>query len=342
MQLAQRKIKILKAVVEAYIKNGEPVGSKLLCNVLDFPVSSATVRNEMAELSELGLLVQPHTSAGRIPSEEGYKLYVSRLMDEKKLSGDTKALVYDTLIRAGDNPEKLLKAAAAVTARLTGSAVIAAAPSSDNTRIHRLRFVQTGRQTCMAVLITSSGLIKTALFKCDYVITPDIIRVYESMFNRSMEGMPIKSITPAFVQTLAVEMGELAMLVPSVLAAVMTACREIDGSGIIVEGRVNLLKDYSDPQNTARLLEFLHNDEALEALAGSMRNERSIEIGSDTGFEELRNNSVIACRYSTESSVSGSITAIVPMRTDYAFTLAVLDYTTECVSSLLRSMLMID
>ena len=341
MQIAQRKIKILKAVVEAYIKNGEPVGSKLLCNELDFPVSSATVRNEMAELSDLGFLIQPHTSAGRIPSQQGYRLYVNILMDKKILTGDTKALIYDKLVRAGDDPEKLLTAAAKTVAELTHSAVIAAAPSSEDARIHKLRFVQTVLKTGMAVLITSGGVIKTALFKCDYVITPDIIRVFESMFNRSMEGVAIRRITPAFVQTLAVEMGELALLVPSVLAAVMTACREVGDSRIVVEGRTNLIDD-SSTNIQKDLLRFIHSDEALEALAESSNNSENIAIGTDTGFEELHENSVISYKYNTETSVSGSISAIVPMRTDYAYDAAVLEYTAQCVSSLLKALLMID
>ena len=111
MQPTQRKIKILKAIVESYIENGEPVGSKSLCSTLDFPVSSATVRNEMAELSEMGLLTQPHTSAGRVPSEEGYRYYVEKLMNRKRLSADVKALIYDSLCFSCDDPEKLLKKA---------------------------------------------------------------------------------------------------------------------------------------------------------------------------------------------------------------------------------------
>ena len=340
MQIAQRKTKILKAIIEAYIKNGEPVGSKLLCSELDFPVSSATVRNEMAELSELGFLVQPHTSAGRIPSEQGYRLYVNSLMDKKTLSGETKALIYDKLIRAGDDPEKLLKAAAKTIADLTHSAVIAAAPSAKDARIHRLRFVQTGLKTGMAILITSGGLIRTALFKCDYVITPEIVSVFESMFNRSMEGVLIKRITPAFVQTLAVEMGDLVLLVPSVLSAVMTACHEAGGSRIIVRGRTNLISDGSIDQK--ELLRFVHDDDSLEALSEKFSRKEGISIGTDTGFDELSDSSVISCKYNTAASVSGSIAAIVPMRTDYAYDTAVIEYTCRCVSDLLKTLLMID
>lgn len=343
MQLAQRKVKILKAVVEAYIESGDPVGSKALCNALDFPVSSATVRNEMAELAELGLLIQPHTSAGRIPSEDGYRLYVNELMERKSLPSGIKAMIFDTLDSAADDPEKLLRKAAEIVAEITHSTVIATTPSSTDARIHSLKFVQTGRQTCMVVLITSTGLIKNRLFKCDYMITPEILRIYETLFNRKLEGMPVKSITPAFVQTFAVEMGELAMLVPNVLSAIMEACSEVSGFNIAVSGKVNLLfSDDNDLQAMRMLTAFLHSDEALEALIMTLCTDKKIVIGSEIGLNALDNHSIIQKPYSIEHSSGGIITAIVPMRADYAFVLSVLEYTTDCVGRLIRGLLMID
>lgn len=336
-------MKILKAVVEEYIKSGEPVGSKLLCNTLDFPVSSATVRNEMAELSDMGLLTQPHTSAGRQPSEEGFRYYVNRLMDEKPLSGQVKAVISEELHDRSDDPERLLHAAGDVTAKLLGAASVATTPFSENARIRTLKFVQTGRQTCMAVLITSNGLIKTKLFKCDYVITPDIVNIYETIFNRDLEGLPVKNVTPAFVQTQAVSMGEIAFLVPSVLAAIMDACSEVSGFSMTVSGRSNLLLDEGNDAAAVReLTRLLHSDEALEALILRLRSGKHILIGSETGSEALAECSFIAEPYTIEPTSGGFLTAIVPMRCDYAYASAVLGYTAQCVGRLLRELLMIE
>lgn len=342
MQPAQRKIKILKAIVEAYIENGEPVGSKVLCNLLDFPVSPATVRNEMAELSELGFLTQPHTSAGRVPSEDGYRYYVESLMDKKKLRGDVKAFIYDALGESGDDPEKLLNTASDIVAQLTNACVISTTPSSQNARIHCLKFVQTGRQTCMVVLITSNGLIKTKLFKCDYLITPDIVRIYERLFNRNMEGLLVSGITPAFVQIMAAEMGELAMLVPSVLGAIMEACSGVSGFSMAVSGRVNLLVSDETNLNAMRTLTaFLHSDESIESLILSIK-DRNIIIGSEIGLNALANYSVLSVPYKIETGSGGLITAVVPMRSDYAYVMSVLEYTAECVSRILKDLLMIE
>ncbi len=342
MQTRERKLKILKAVVEEYIKNGEPVGSKLLCNTLGFPVSSATVRNEMAELSEMGLLTQPHTSAGRKPSEEGFRCYVESLMEKKALSGSVKALISDELRSKSDDPESLLRKAGELTSELLSAAAITTTPFSENARIRKLRFVQTGRQTCMAVLITSTGLIKTKLFKCDYVITPDIVNIYETIFNRDMEGLPVRQVTPAYVQTQAVNMGEIAMLVPSVLAAIMDACGEVGGFSMTVAGRANLIDREEDIDIVRGLTRLLHSDEELESLMLRLRSGKQILIGSDTGNEALINHSFIAQPYTIEPASGGFITAILPMRCDYAYASSVLEYTAECVGRLIREILMIE
>ena len=336
-----RKNKILKAVVEAYIRSGEPVGSKSLLSILDFPVSSATVRSEMSELSDLGLLLQPHTSAGRIPSEDGMRLYVKKLMEKQSLPSSKRAVIYDALSNA-DDPEKLLNITVKTLADLTGAAVTATTPASDNARIHRLKFVQTGRQTCMVVVIASTGLVKTRLFKCDYVVTDEIVRVYETLFNRSMEGMPVKSITPAFVQTMAVEMGDLALLVPSSLAAIMHACAEISGFNSISAGRANILSGELDGDTLKGLIKLLHSSEAIEALITQLGSEKKIVVGSESKVPALKQMSVINEPYNIDMSCSGVISAITPICSDYAYIVSALEYAGECMSKFLKQMLSIE
>lgn len=343
MQLAQRKVKILKAIVESYIKNGDPVGSKALCSTLDFPVSSATVRNDMAELAEMGLLIQPHTSAGRIPSQAGYRLYVNELMEKKRVPDEIKALIASSLEAVADDPERILRKASDVVSEITRTAVITTTPSSETARIRRLKFVQTSRQTCMVVLITSSGLVKNRLFKCDYVITPEIISIFESSLNRRLAGVPVISMTPAYVQTLAVEFGDLAMLIPGVLAAIMDACAEVSGISVAIAGKISLLFSRENDFSTAKsLMRFLNSEEELEMFAMNIKPDSRVLIGSEIGADVLEDFCVITSPYSIEHSSKGYLAAISPMRTDYAYILAVLDYTSECVTRLIRELLMLD
>ena len=178
MEPTQRKMKILEAVVESYIRTGEPVGSKTLCGSLDFSVSSATVRNDMAELASIGLLEQTHTSSGRIPTELGYRIYVDQLMTCAELTKYEQSRVDDALYLSADAPEHLLESAAAVLSGMTRYAAVATAPSGESAIIRRIRFVQTGKYTAMAVLITSTGSVKTRLFRCEYIITPELVEMH--------------------------------------------------------------------------------------------------------------------------------------------------------------------
>ncbi len=340
MQTRERTIKILKTIVEEYISSGEPVGSKLVCGALDFSVSPATVRSEMVRLTDMGLLTQPHTSAGRQPSEAGFRMYVDSLMTPKPLSGTEKAAVYEKLHDCGD-PEMLIKSAADIISALLGSASIVTTPFSENERIHRLKFVQTGRQSCMTVLITSKGLIKTKLFKCDYVITPDIVNIYETIFNRDMEGLPIRSVTPAYIQTQAIKLGEIALLVPPVLMAIMEACREVGDFDIAVAGRERLISaDETGIDNAAALLKTLHSDEALKSLIMKLRGGNRFLIGSDLGEAALERFSFAAAPYFLEGTNGGFVTALLPMRCDYAYAEAVLEYAADVAGRLLKEMIL--
>ncbi|MBQ2349089.1 MAG: hypothetical protein II388_12105, partial [Clostridia bacterium] len=219
--------------------------------------------------------------------------------------------------------------------------VTATTPASDNARIHRLKFVQTGRQTCMVVVIASTGLVKTRLFKCDYVVTDEIVRVYETLFNKSLEGMPVKGVTPAFVQTLAVEMGDLALLVPGALAAIMSACGEIGGFNSTSAGRANVLSGELDSDTLKGLIKLLHSSEAIEALIIGIGS-RKIVVGDESGVPALRDMSVINEPYNIDTSCSGMISAITPLCCDYAYIVSALEYAGECVSKFLKQMLSIE
>ncbi len=343
MQPALRKVKILKAVVEMYIATGEPVGSKALCTELDFPVSSATVRNEMAELAEQGLLTQPHTSAGRIPSADGFRLYVSRLMDRKFISDKTKAFISTSLDAAADDPEKILRRACDILSGVLHAAVLTTTPSSSEARIRSIKLVQTGRQSGMIVLITSTGLIKNKLFKCDYVLTAELIQVFEMSLNKKLAGLPVSTLTPAFLQTLAIEYGDLALLIPSVLAAVYDACKDVSGVNIAVSGKLNLI--FSDGHtllSDAALIRFLNDEEELQSFVAGLPCDSAVLIGSDTKVSALEDSGVTCVPYTIQPLNGGIVAAVTPMRVDYAFVLAVLEYSAEYIGVLMRRLLMID
>ena len=175
MELPARKNKILNAVVKQYIAAGEPVGSKALLELLDFPVSSATVRNEMAALSEMGYLVQPHTSAGRIPTQLGYRHYLDHSIEPAQIDPRERRAIDDAISLCADDPEHILSKGAEILSQLTGYAALSTTPPSDETTIERIKIVQVSKHTSMMVMITSKGMVKNRLFRCDHNLNEDVL-----------------------------------------------------------------------------------------------------------------------------------------------------------------------
>ena len=241
MELGARKLKILQAVIEAYIQTGEPVGSKALCELLDVSVSSATIRNEMASLSELGLLEQPHTSAGRIPTQFGYRLYINELMKPKPLSDEEMRYIDGYLSEYADDPDLLLEKAAEMLAEMTKYAAISTTPTNRDATIQRIQLVQTGPHTAMLVLTTSTGAVKSKLFRTNYLLNSDILRMFSNVLNEKMGSVHLLNVTPDFIKSTAFSIGELSLMMAPVFVALGQACREVLKTNVLLEGRTNLL-----------------------------------------------------------------------------------------------------
>lgn len=340
MEISERKRKILAAIVEAYVKTGEPIGSKALCEALDYSVSSATIRNEMADLVELGLLEQPHTSAGRIPSHEGYRLYIDQLMHQTPLTEDEQRFIDGSLSASANDPEHLLEDASQILAEMTRYAAVSTTPSDEEATVRHLQLVQTGRRTAMVVMTTSSGMLKNKIFRCDYDLTPEILRIFHKMLNEKLGGIPVASITPAFIQTMAASLGEMTMLMPSVLMAVLEASREAMETDVRLEGQYNLLfLPEFGMDNARRLMEFLNQREQLIRLLEGQTGVTKVLIGPESEYPELYDSSLVVSRYSLGGRNAGAIGIIGPTRMDYAKMIPKLEYLASTVGTLLSEIM---
>ena len=171
MELDARKLRILSAIVETYIATGEPVGSKLVAGILEGKVSPATVRNEMAVLFEQGLLEQPHTSAGRVPSHLGYRLYLDELMRARPLTDGEKQEIEALFNLRDPDPDRLLEDAAKALAEYTGCAVISTALTRESARVRKIELIQATDRTVVILLITSNGMVKNKVCRVDFLLT---------------------------------------------------------------------------------------------------------------------------------------------------------------------------
>lgn len=335
MEPAARKKQILSAIVESYIRTGEPVGSKALIQEAGLKVSSATVRNDMADLTERGYIVQPHTSAGRIPTQRGYRYYVDNALEVKPVTAQGREYITDALSQNADSPESLLQNAANLLTRLTDNVAFATTPGGEESRIRKISFVPTGAHAAMAVVIVSNGIIKTKLFRCEFLITPEILQVFDKALNDVFAGVRLEAVNRPFIQTAAAGFGELSFLMPSALIAVKDACDLARVVSVYHSGLGRLLGD----AQADRILEFLQNQHDLAATLERLPLNTAATIGRENNRIELAYSSVVSSRYQIDGNPSGVLAVIGPMRMDYARLLSVLDCTAECVSELLQDMI---
>lgn len=340
MELTQRQQKILAAVIELYISTGEPVGSKSLCEILDFNVSSATVRNEMSNLSELGLLEQPHTSAGRVPTEKGYRMYIDRLMKRPGISGDEKRYIDSLILPSAYDPEKLLDGVARVLAYMTKFAAVSTTPSGESAIIRAVQLVQTSRRTAMIILMTSAGTMKSRVFHCDFDITSEILRVFFRLLNEKLIGVRVSSITPAYIQSLAAAMGDMAMMMSSALMAVADVAEESMQSEVCLNGEINLLFYPEFGQEELRsIMDFLSRPAELCKLLSQQKDDVRVILGQESRRPELRDSSVIVSRYNVGGRDAGAIAIIGPMRMNYGRIISSVEYLSGSVGKMLTELM---
>jgi heat-inducible transcriptional repressor len=339
MTIAPRKQKILAAVIENYIACGEPVGSKTLQNSEDLNVSSATIRNELADLTLKGFLIQPHTSAGRIPTEQGYRYYVDNILEAREPDDGVKRYIENKLQSSFDAPERILKSAGEILSELLSTVAVATTPPGEDARVHRIKFVQTGRYTSMLVLITSSGMVKSRLFRCDFDITPEMLNVFDRSLNEALAGRPLSCVNQPFAQTFAASFGELGLLMPDMLTAVMDACFEASGINIYTSGTTRLLYQSDLYLVSARsILEFLGSESECEKTLGNVPDGTNIYIGRENPSPLLRRSSLISARYTIENQPAGTLALIGSMRFDYKKAVSIIEFTAKTVSQLISEL----
>lgn len=335
MKLSERKEQILAAVVDLYIATGEPVGSKTLLEFLSLPVSSATVRNEMAELSRLGFLEQPHTSAGRIPSQAGYRYYVDNLMNRYELPLNEKRLIEARLKNAGGEPQQILEQAGQVLAELTNCAVVSTTPSDENAVIKRVELVPLGAHTAMMIMLSSSGILKSRVCRTDARLSLELIEKFYNIVSGYFIGKPASEVSIPLIQTLALSLGGDSLALTPLLVTLSDLAQLTEQTQLILEGQSNLLK-FNDYPSAYELLNLLRHSDAVSGLFSSAyEGDAGVLIGKENRLRELQNSSLIFSRYSVSGRDSGTLGIIGPTRIDYARLIPSLKYLTNIVGGIL-------
>ena len=319
--LDERKMKILQAIIRNYLETGEPVGSRTISKYTDLNLSSATIRNEMADLEELGYIVQPHTSAGRIPSDKGYRLYVDHMMEEKEREVEE---LREVLLEREDKMDHLLKQVAKVLAQNTNYATMISAP-----QIHRnkVKFIQLSRMDAnqiLAVIVIEGNVIKNNILSVEDALDDETLLKLNILLNTHLNGLSLEEINLSMITAMKQQAGIHSSIIGNVIDAVAEAIKADEDLEIYTSGANNIFKypELADNQKASELINTfeekqLLNELVVDRLADESNTGIQIYIGDETPVKTMKDCSVVTATYELEEGMKGTIGIIGPKRMDY-------------------------
>lgn len=323
MELDERKIKILNSIIQTYLITGEPVGSRTISKFTDLHLSSATIRNEMSDLEDLGYIIQPHTSAGRIPSDKGYRFYVDNLMKEKVAEV---AEMKDIFFEKADKLDQILKQVAKLLAVNTNYATMISSPKYKR---NKLKFIQLSRveaDQLLVVIMLEGNLIKNRLIQVDEPVSEEEVAKLNLLMNTYLQGLSLQEINMEMIQRMKVQADGHGKIISNVIDAIAIAIQEEDDFEIYTSGTTNLLKypELGDREKASELLGVMEEKQALSELIVDQqetdeenRNGIQIYIGSESPVSTMKDCSIVTATYELEEGVQGTIGIIGPKRMDY-------------------------
>lgn len=319
--LDERKVKILQAIIRNYLETGEPVGSRTISKYTDLHLSSATIRNEMADLEELGYIIRPHTSAGRIPSDKGYRLYVDHMMEEKEREVEE---LKGVLLAKEDKMDHLLRQVAKVLAQNTNYATMISAP-----RLHRnkLKFIQLSRvdaRQLLAVIVVEGNVIKNNMLEVAEPLDDETLLKLNILLNTHLNGLTIEEINLSMITAIKQQAGIHSTIVGYVIDAVAEAIKAEEDLEIYTSGANNIFRypELADNEKASQLISTFEEKQMLnELVEETLSDERGagiqVYIGDETPVQSMKDCSVVTAAYELGEGMKGTIGIIGPKRMDY-------------------------
>ncbi len=322
MELDERKVTILKAIIKNYMDTGEPVGSRTISKYVDNRWSSATIRNEMSDLEEMGYIIQPHTSAGRIPSDKGYRFYVDQIMQEKDSEA---AEVQELMIQRIDRLESVLKRMAKLLANDTNYAALISGPRYRQNKLKFLQLSRVDQDKLLIVTVLEGNLIKNSIVHVKETPNDEELLNMNILLNSNLNGLTIEEINLDVISRMKQQAGSHADVVDLVLEQVAEVIRaDSEDLQIYTSGATNIFKypELSDNQKASELLQTLEHTELLKDLVDTNGGEEGgtgiqVYIGEESPVQAMRDCSVVTANYELGEGIRGTIGIIGPKRMDY-------------------------
>ncbi len=325
--LNDRKKKILQAIVEEYIETAEPVSSNAIVNKYNVDLSSATIRNEMAELESNGYLDKPHTSAGRVPSAKGYRFYVDELIKDDNISLEEIKYIQSKLETKVNELEDLTKIATTTLSEITHYTTVSIGPKTTNNLIDELKFVLLGSRMLMAIIVTDAGLVKETIIKFDEDITEDQVQTLNYIFNNKLKGKPLDTINQPMEEYIFKEMNYSINVIKPIVEQLKRAIAEEDELYLEGANKSFELPEFKSLEIAKNFVNILDTKEImLDMLNNGFADDINVYIGDENDNEELKDFSIVTFKHSVGNKSLGTIGIIGPKRMDYSKVISVMKY----------------
>ena len=325
--LEERKKKVLQAIVEEYINTAEPVSSNAIVNRNDLNYSSATIRNEMADLEKIGLIEKTHTSSGRVPSEKGYRYYVDELLKDDNISLEEIKYISSKLETKVNEIEELTKIAANTISEVTHYTTISIGPKTSQQIIEEIKFILLGSRMLMAVILTDTGLVKETIIKFDEDITAKQVETINYMFNKKLKGQPIETIDRPLEEYLFDEMTYSVNVIKPIIEQIKKVLAEEEQIYLEGTNKAFDLPEFNSLEVAKNFVNVLDEKDLISDMLNSgFAKDINVYIGDENEQKELKDFSVITFKHTVGGKDLGTIGILGPKRMDYSKVISVMKY----------------
>jgi heat-inducible transcriptional repressor len=342
MEIDARKIKILWAIINDYISTAEPVGSRTIAKRYQLGVSPATIRNEMADLEEMGYLEQLHTSSGRKPSDKGYRLYVDKLMQIPELSSAEECVIKNKMLDlALYELDKIIRETSSILSELTKLTCIVKSPSAKKCYLKSIQLINIGDNNVLSVVIADNNIIKNNIIKLNKPISTDTLTKLSNILNKRLSNLTIEEINLEVINRLKNDLIGYDDIFNAIIPIVYESLKSIDNTEIYMEGTTNMFNypEYNDIEKAKEFLSLLDNKDKLRGLLEEPKNINiSIKIGEENFITDAKQCTIISTGYGLENRLLGSIGLIGPTRIPYSKVISILLRTVNTLNDILNKM----
>ncbi|NBI05666.1 heat-inducible transcriptional repressor HrcA [Senegalia massiliensis] len=342
MKIDGRKLKILQAIIHNYITNAEPIGSRTISKRYDLGVSPATIRNEMSDLEELGFLLQPHTSAGRIPSNKAYRLYVNKLTEEQNLTKEKLNNLDKKMLKEIGRVEELIENSASILSKLTNYTSLAIAPQLKLSNIKHIQLVPIDEFRVLLVIVTDSGIVKNTILRLDNIVSNDQLNIISNLLTAKLKGKMIGGIGKVLEKDITNNMYEYKDILESLISTINNSFSNIDEIESYSNGITKIFNfpEYNDIEKAKSFISFIQNKENIIDMLLNKDiediNNLGIYIGEENMYDEIKNCSLITATYRVNGRIIGKIGVIGPTRMEYSKVIPVVQRLSLDLSNILK------